>query len=371
MTDLRVTETTSERPSHAGFPRPGAVPYLIVNGAQEALNWYSKVFGATVQGEPITMDDGRIGHAELVIGDGVIYLAEEFPEMGLTAPRTGTASVSLMIPVDDPDLVLTRAREAGGRVERWTYESHGQRNATLIDAFGHRWMLAAPLGGTLRHGDIAAVTVCVPDLDKGAAFYSAVLGWQMEPSGRLLRVTNTSASIFMKGGHHTSELRCRYAVNDLGTALDRVDASGGTWTRDEEFASCEGPQGLRFELTEIRGDERRPAINGDGPGDPAYLTFEVVQLDQAQQFYQEILGWAFEGSEERGGFEMPGVHPMTGMTRGPEDRVIPMWRVEDASGAPNYVRGAGGEILAGPEVREYGVSVHCRDNQGGRFYLGS
>ncbi|AEF41936.1 VOC family protein [Hoyosella subflava] len=371
MTDPGAIDTANDLVEPSGFPRPGAVPYLIVNGAHEALNWYTKVFGASVRGEPITMDDGRIGHAELTIGEGVIYLAEEFPEMGLTAPRTGTASVSLMIPVDDPDLVLTRAREAGGRVERWTYQSHGQRNATLIDAFGHRWMLAAPIGGTLRHGDIAAFTVCTPDLDRAAAFYRAVLGWEMEPAGDQLRVTNTNAVIFLEGGNDVSELRCRYAVRSLDDALTGVEASGGAWTRDGEIVACRGPHGIRFELAEISGDERRPAINGDGPGDPAYLTFEVVDLDETQQFFRDVVGWQFEGSEERGGFEMMGIHPMSGMTRAPEDRVIPMWRVDDASAAPEFIRAAGGEVLAGPEVREYGVSAHCRDDQGGRFYLGS
>lgn len=371
MSDPEAPTAGADHHVASGFPRSGAVPYLIVNGAQEALNWYSKVFGASVQSEPIMMEDGRVGHAELTVGDGVIYLAEEFPEMGLTAPRTGTASVSLMIPVDDPDLVLTRAREAGGRVERWTYESHGQRNATLIDAFGHRWMLAAPLGGALRPGDIAALTVCAPDLERAARFYHAVLGWQTVPAGEQLRVTNTSAPIFLEGGHDVSQFRCRFAVKHLGDALAGVEAEGGNWTQHGELVSCEGPHGVRFELVEITGSERRPAINGDGPGDPAYLTLEAVDVGETQQFYRDVLGWDFDGSEERGGFEIVGIHPMTGLTRGPEDRVVPMWRVEDAAAATKYVPEAGGEILAGPEVREYGVSVHCRDDQGGRFYLGS
>lgn|SRR5574340_580611 len=129
------------------FPPAGALPYLTVRGAREAIEWYSSTFGAEVVGEPIVMDDGRVGHAELRLPTGMIYLAEEFPEMGLTAPEAGSTSVSLMLPVDDTDRVLERARAAGGSVERWISETYGHRNATLIDPFGHRWMLVGPLTG--------------------------------------------------------------------------------------------------------------------------------------------------------------------------------------------------------------------------------
>lgn len=93
------------------------------------------------------MDDGRIGHAELIFPTGMVYVAEEFPEMGLTAAEAGSTSVSLMLPVDDTDAVLARARGAGGTVERWITESHGNRNATLLDPFGHRWLLVGPVTG--------------------------------------------------------------------------------------------------------------------------------------------------------------------------------------------------------------------------------
>ncbi len=128
----------------SAVPVPGAVPYLTVRRGTEAVEWYSAVFGAQVVGEPIVLDDGRIGHVELQLPTGMIYLAEEFPEMGLTAPEAGSTSVSLMLAVDDPDAVLLSARDAGGTVERWISEGHGHRNATLIDPFGHRWMLVGP-----------------------------------------------------------------------------------------------------------------------------------------------------------------------------------------------------------------------------------
>ncbi|HET8994118.1 MAG TPA: VOC family protein [Rhodococcus sp. (in: high G+C Gram-positive bacteria)] len=129
------------------FPPAGAIPYLTVGRGRDAIDWYVSAFGATLHGEPIFMDDGRLGHAELGFPTGMVYLAEEFPEMGLTAPAGGATSVSLMLPVVDTDTVLERARAAGGRVERWISENHGHRNATLIDPFGHRWMLVGPLTG--------------------------------------------------------------------------------------------------------------------------------------------------------------------------------------------------------------------------------
>ncbi|HYJ68868.1 MAG TPA: VOC family protein [Nocardioidaceae bacterium] len=132
-------------PGPAGFPRPGALPYLAVSAAREAIAWYERVFDAESVGEPYVMPDGRIGHAELAVGGGTLYLSDEHPEMGLRAPSVDAVSVSLMLPVDDTDATLERVREAGGRVEHEPFEEYGQRNATLVDPFGHRWMLAGPM----------------------------------------------------------------------------------------------------------------------------------------------------------------------------------------------------------------------------------
>lgn len=144
------------------FPRAGALPYLTVARARDAIDWYTRVFGASLSAEPIMMDDGRVGHAELTFPGGMIYLAEEFPELGLVAPHREAVSVSLMLEVDDTDSVLTRARLAGGAVERWINESHGTRNATLLDPFGHRWMLVGPLTGRLTTVDEKSDTRSYP-----------------------------------------------------------------------------------------------------------------------------------------------------------------------------------------------------------------
>src|SRR5918997_1455685 len=93
--------------------------YLAVNNARGALDFYEQAFGARRRGEPIVMDDGRVGHAELTIGDSVLMLADEFAEIGLLSPRTrGGASQSLYLRVSEPDAVdatVHDAVEAGGR----------------------------------------------------------------------------------------------------------------------------------------------------------------------------------------------------------------------------------------------------------------
>ena len=131
------------------------------------------------------MDDGRIGHAELQIGDGVLYLADEYPELGLKAPSPQVSSVSLMLHVADTDATLERARERGAVVQREPYENYGARNATIVDPSGHRWMLSGPVTGApvpIQHGDVGYVSVWTPDADRAAAFYGHVLGWTYDPA---------------------------------------------------------------------------------------------------------------------------------------------------------------------------------------------
>jgi uncharacterized glyoxalase superfamily protein PhnB len=126
-------------------PRPAAVPYLAVADARAALDWYEEVFGAVVVGTPIAMDDGRIGHAEIALGDGVLYLADAYPEIGHTPPRPGERPVSLMLQVDDADAVRTRAMAAGASGDREPYDGHGSRTAWIVDPFGHSWGLQSTL----------------------------------------------------------------------------------------------------------------------------------------------------------------------------------------------------------------------------------
>jgi PhnB protein len=117
-------------------------PYLICDGAAKAIEYYKNAFGAT---ELFRMDhDGKIGHAELKIGDSPIMLADEYPQMGYRSPKAlGGTPVSIMIYVEDVDTVYQRAIDAGAtEVKPLQDQFYGDRSGTLTDPFGHVWTIA-------------------------------------------------------------------------------------------------------------------------------------------------------------------------------------------------------------------------------------
>jgi PhnB protein len=120
-----------------------ATPYLIVQGAADAIEFYKRAFGAT---EMLRMADpqGRVGHAEIRIGDSVIMLADEHPAMGYRAPSSlGGSSVSILLYLEEVDAVFERAVRAGARVLRAVANQfYGDRSGTLEDPFGHVWTIA-------------------------------------------------------------------------------------------------------------------------------------------------------------------------------------------------------------------------------------
>jgi PhnB protein len=126
------------KPIPDGYPRVS--PYLVVDGAQKAIDFYTGVLGAT---ERMRMPgpDGRIGHAELQFGDSVVMLADEFPDMGAKAPGAyGGSPVSIMVYVEDVDATFGKATEAGATAVRPPENQfYGDRSATFDDPFGHRW----------------------------------------------------------------------------------------------------------------------------------------------------------------------------------------------------------------------------------------
>ncbi|MFB4315289.1 VOC family protein [Actinomadura sp. 21ATH] len=122
-------------------------PYLNVDDGRRALDWYARVFGARMRGEPVVMEDGRLGHAELAIGDSVLMLADEYPEMGLLGPKArGGPSQSVYLTVSDVDDVAVRAVDAGAELERPVGEYPFGRMGVIVDPFGHRWMINTPAG---------------------------------------------------------------------------------------------------------------------------------------------------------------------------------------------------------------------------------
>ena len=373
----RPAATSTPRPAATSTPRPAAVPYLAVSDARAALTWYQQALGATVIGDPIEMDDGRIGHAELALSGGVLYLADEYPEVGLKAPRPQEVSVSLMLAVPDTDVALERAREKGADVQREPYEAHGGRNATIVDPFGHRWMLSGPATGAaapIQHGDVGFVSVWTPDVERAASFYGHVLGWIYDPATQL--VTNTDQHIGLSSVPDRSTLCCCYAVADLAGARDSIAAGGGRVGEEREFAfgtvlDATDPQGLEFAVFQPRTGEPRPALNGTGPGELSYLTYQVPDSASFKAFYSRVLFWAFEPGRIDDGWQVTPTHPMAGMAGGNETAtVVPMWTVEDIDAAVSRVRQAGGTVIEEPSVQPYGKSALCTDDQGTRFYLG-
>ena len=123
---------------------PRLTPYLIVDDASAAIDFYRSVLGAS---ERMRMagPDGRVGHAELDVGDSMIMLADEYPEMGARGPRTvGGTPVTLHIYVEDVDEVFESALKAGARALRQLENKfYGDRSGQFEDPFGHHWNVAS------------------------------------------------------------------------------------------------------------------------------------------------------------------------------------------------------------------------------------
>jgi len=129
------------KPIPEGYPQ--VTPYLVVDGAGAAIEFYGRVFG-TRERMRLPGRDGTIGHAELQLGDSLIMVADEAPQLGIRGPRAvGGTPVTISVYVEDVDGVLERAAQAGatvlGPVEDQFY---GDRSGQFEDPFGHRWSVA-------------------------------------------------------------------------------------------------------------------------------------------------------------------------------------------------------------------------------------
>ncbi len=130
------------QPIPDGYAR--VTPYLIVDGASAAIDFYTSVLGATERMRMPAPED-KVGHAELEIGDSVIMLADEAPEMDARGPRAvGGTPVSLHVYVEDVDSVFERAVQAGAKALRPVEDRfYGDRSGGFEDPFGHRWDVAS------------------------------------------------------------------------------------------------------------------------------------------------------------------------------------------------------------------------------------
>jgi PhnB protein len=118
-------------------------PYLVVKGAAKALEFYKKAFGAK---ERVRMPGpgGQVMHAEVQIGDSMVMLADEFPQMGAQSPQSiGGTPVGMCLYVKNADAAFKKAIAAGAKQERPLKDQfYGDRSGTLIDPFGHKWTIA-------------------------------------------------------------------------------------------------------------------------------------------------------------------------------------------------------------------------------------
>jgi uncharacterized glyoxalase superfamily protein PhnB len=356
------------------------VPYLAVAGAQRAIDWYADAFGARPRGEPIVMPDGRIGHAELEVAGGVIMLADEYPEIGHIAPTPAGSSVSLHITVGDVDGAIDRAVAAGATLERPPSDEPYGRAGTIRDPFGHRWLVHGPVrepaatGGRARPGDIAYVSLWVPDVNRARAFFKSVVGWRYDPNGRQVEGLSSPHGLWTSD---RSTLFLCIGVDDLHAAVHRVREAGGTAEEPHEepygsISGCVDDQGMQFALYELvatRGP-RLPA-NGAVHGDLSYVTIETIDSARFRAFFGAVAGWRFTPGRVADGWGVDDIVPMTGIQGGhARPTVVPMYRVDDIAAAVERVRAAGG-TSTDPEQQPYGVTAECTDNQGTHFYLGT
>ncbi len=379
-----VTITTLEAPAPTAaavtpVPPMALTPYLAVADGRRAIEWYVDAFGARLRGEPIVMPDGRIGHAELDFGGALVMLADEFPDIGHTAPRPGAGSpVTLHLEMAGIDDIVARAVEEGATLDRPPADHEYGRNATIIDPFGHRWLLAEatptrpePTRG--RHGDVGHVSMLVPDLDRAQAFYGAVLGWTFVAADRPIarRVSDSVPRITLYGGHDRGKLHLAWQVDDVDAAVETVRDLGGAATDPVEMpygsrSDCTDDQGMAFTLWQPPAG----AAPATRPPDLAYLVLNVVDSSRFRRFFGELLGWTFSPGRVEDGWNIEGTTPTAGFAGGAErPSAVPMYRVGDVEAAVDRVRAAGG-TATDVERMPYGLTSDCTDDQGMPFYLG-
>jgi uncharacterized glyoxalase superfamily protein PhnB len=241
---------------------PALTPYITVADARRAIDWYVAVFDGHRRGEPYVMDDGRIGHAEIGIGDAVLMISDPFADIGVEAPSGPAHSHSLHVQVSNVDDTVRKAAEDGAAIERQPTDEPYGRVATIVDPFGHRWMVNQPPPGAsrLRDGDVGYITLSVPDDERAKAFYGSVLGWRFS-AGHVERgwnVDDVNPMIGIGGGAENHSAQICYKVSDIAAAITRVRNHGGRAGEPAQqpyglLAECTDDQGITFHLWQPTG----------------------------------------------------------------------------------------------------------------------
>ncbi|MEP7114922.1 MAG: VOC family protein [Ilumatobacteraceae bacterium] len=283
MTDTATTSTTTPTttPTTTQQNTQTITAYISVRNAAAALDFYVGAFAA-VERSRLVSDDGRIGHAEIMIGTSKLMLADEYPEIDSVGPETrGGPTCSFSIEVPDVDASFARAVAAGAIIERPVADQfHGNRMGWVRDPFGHRWTLSTPIAGfdrgefakasreegyeliesqqLKRHsqGDLYYFTLPVHDLTRAQAFFGAVLGWQFaDPQqGHVANISAPPGGIAQVQGGASTRAQLWFVVDDIHAAVARVRELGGSaddpvlydsgWSAD-----CVDDQGTTFNLS--------------------------------------------------------------------------------------------------------------------------
>jgi uncharacterized glyoxalase superfamily protein PhnB len=253
-----VMTDTTETTEHASIAWPPAItPYIAVSDARAAIEWYVATFDGHRRGEAYVMEDGRIGHAEIGIGDAALMLSDPFPDIGVEAPTAASFSHSLHLQVADVDATVRRAEAGGATIERQPADEPYGRVASLVDPFGHRWMLNQPPPGAsrLRDGDVGYITLRVPDDERATAFYGAVLGWRFTAGSvdRGWNAEGVTPMVGIGGGAAEYSAQLCYKVSDIDAAVARVRERGGRAGEPAQQAygllvECTDDQGITFHL---------------------------------------------------------------------------------------------------------------------------
>lgn len=292
-TAQEATTMSTTEASTAGTPTTGGtatsasplIPYLAVADAAAALDWYREVLGA-METTRFVSDDGRVGHAEIVIGGARLFLADEHPEIGVVGPAAlGGTSVSLHLEVIDVDHSYQRAVDAGATSLRPPDDqNHGNRNATITDPFGHRWMLSQPIdtertvaaqatatagaGGNewtvtgRRPVEPGYLVMHTADLARARAFFGRLFDWEIEDGGAGGgHVANTRFPLGLAPPGDDAATRLAgppsttiyFRVDEIGPYAERVVELGGQVLARNDYpsggnAECVDDQGYRFDL---------------------------------------------------------------------------------------------------------------------------
>ena len=376
VTTLEAPATTATATTPAAA-RMALTPYLAVADARRAIDWYADVFGARLRGEPIEMPDGRVGHAELDFGGSLVMLADEFPDIGHTAPGPGPARPSPSTwrrPTSTPSSPGRRTRGRRSTARRPTRSTAATpRSSTPSATAGccrrrpapNRPAAATATWATCRSWSPTSTWLRPSTERSSGGRTSPPIG--PTPAGSRTRCRGSRCTAATTGGH----LHLAWQVDDVDAAVETVRDLGGAATDPVEMpygsrSDCTDDQGMAFTLWQPPAG----AATAPRPPDLAYLVLNVVDSSRFRRFFGELLGWTFSPGRVEDGWNIEGTTPTAGFAGGAErPSAVPMYRVDDVEAAVDRVRTAGGTATA-VATMPYGLTSDCTDDQGTPFYLG-